>query len=305
MAGVKPGQVVVVGSINVDLVVRAQRLPRPGETVLGGSFAQHHGGKGANQAVAAARVGARVRLIGAVGDDLRGDAALAALAEEGVDVARVARRAAPTGVAIIAVDADGENQIVVAPGANALVGPEDITDDALADATALLTGFELPMVVVEEAVRRAAEHDIPVIVNVAPAAPIPSALLTVAPVLVLNERESRVVAGHERPDRALDALARMSRGPVVVTRGALGGTLAIGDGRWPVAAFPAPAVVDTTGAGDAFVGVVSARLGAGASLEEALRAGSAAGALSVGGAGAREGMPTTAELAAFLGAHRT
>ena len=303
MAGVTPGHIVVVGSINVDLVVRAHRLPHPGETILGGDYAQHHGGKGANQAVAAARAGARVRLIGAVGDDPFGDAAVTALVNEGIDVTRVARRAAPTGAAIIAVDPAGENQIVVAPGANALVEPRDLDDEALAEATALLTGFELPMVVVEEAVRRAAELGIPAIVNVAPAGPLSSALLEADPVLVLNEREARVVTGEEDPDVALAALARMSRGPVVVTRGAQGGTLAIGDGRWPFAAFPAPAVVDTTGAGDAFVGVFSARLGAGAPLEEALRAGSAAAAIAVGRAGAREGMPTTAELAAFLGAH--
>jgi ribokinase len=303
VANVTPGQLVVVGSINVDLVVRARRLPEPGETILGGSFAQHHGGKGANQAVAAARAGASVRLIGAIGHDNLGDAALAALGDEGIDVSRVARRAAPTGVAIIAVDPDGENQIVVAPGANALVQAADLTDEVLAGAAALLTGFELPIGVVEHAVRLASALGIPTIVNVAPAAPVSNGLCDAAPVLVLNEREARVVTGQEHVGRALDALARRSHGPVVVTRGSLGGIVAIGEGRSSFAGFPASAVVDTTGAGDAFIGVMAARLAAGASLEDALRAGSAAGALSVGGAGARAGMPTEMELAAFLGTH--
>ncbi len=291
---------VVVGSINVDLVVQAHRLPQPGETILGGAFAQHHGGKGANQAVAAARAGASVGLIGAVGDDAFGAAAVSALASEGIDVARVAVREGPTGVAIIAVSPTGENQIVVASGANALVGPEDVDDEALEGAAVLLTGFELPMPVVEEAMRRAVELGIPAIVNVAPAAPLPAELLGAAPILVLNELELMEATGVAALDAALDALASRCPGPAVVTRGAVGAILAHGAARTTFAAFSPGAVIDTTGAGDAFVGVLAARLAVGDPLPDAIVAGSAAGALSISHAGARAGMPTAAELAAFL-----
>ncbi len=306
MADMGYGRVVVIGSINVDLVVDAERLPAPGETVLGGAFAQHHGGKGANQAVAAARAGADVTLVGAIGDDPFGAAAREALAREGVDVTHVAVRGAPTGVALITVDRAGENQIVVAPGANALLRPEDV-DAAILDAAdpvdLVLTGFEVPMSVVVAVARDAAERGIPAVVNVAPAAPLPSELLESGSIFVLNELELMTATDTSAPEPALDALISRGASSVVVTLGAAGAMLAYGSTRTAIAAFPTRSVVDSTGAGDTFVGVLAARLAAGDQLPDATIAGAAAGALSVSHAGAREGMPTAAALAAFLEQH--
>jgi len=297
------GRVLVVGSVNVDLVVAASRLPAPGETVLGGAFSQHQGGKGANQAVAAARAGAAVTLIGAVGDDAFGAAAREALAGEGMDVRRVATRPAPTGVALIVVDAAGENQIAVASGANALVVPGDVSPTALDAADVVLTGFEVPMATVVAAARGARERGVPAVVNAAPAEALPAALLAADPILVLNELELTITSRAPDLDGGLSALAARTRGPVVVTRGDRGVVVARGAERIAIAGSPADAVVDTTGAGDAFTGVLAAWLAGGESLEAAARAGSAAGALSVGRSGAREGMPRASELMAFLADH--
>jgi len=297
------GRVLVVGSVNVDLVVAASRLPAPGETVLGGAFSQHQGGKGANQAVAAARAGAAVTLIGAVGDDAFGAAAREALAGEGIDVRRVATRPAPTGVALIVVDAAGENQIAVASGANALVVPGDVSPTALDAADVVLTGFEVPMATVVAAARGARERGVPAVVNAAPAEALPAALLAADPILVLNELELTIASRAPDLDGGLSALASRSRGPVVVTRGDRGVVVARGAEQIAIAGSPADAVVDTTGAGDAFTGVLAAWLAGGESLEAAARAGSAAGALSVGRSGAREGMPRASELMAFLADH--
>ncbi len=297
------GRVLVVGSVNVDLVVAASRLPAPGETVLGGAFSQHQGGKGANQAVAAARAGAAVTLIGAVGDDAFGAAAREALAGEGIDVRRVATRPAPTGVALIVVDAAGENQIAVASGANALVVPGDVSPTALDAADVVLTGFEVPMATVVAAARGARERGVPAVVNAAPAEALPAALLAADPILVLNELELTITSRAPDLDGGLSALAARTRGPVVVTRGDRGVVVARGAERIAIAGSPADAVVDTTGAGDAFTGVLAAWLAGGESLEAAARAGSAAGALSVGRSGAREGMPRASELMAFLADH--
>jgi ribokinase len=297
------GRVLVVGSINVDLVVDAARLPAAGETILGGSFGQHQGGKGANQAVAAARAGAAVSMVGAVGEDVLGAEAKAALAAEGIDIDGVVTRPAPTGVALIVVDAAGENQIVVASGANALITPEDLPADALETADIVLTGFEVPLPTVEAAVRRAREVGITVIVNAAPAMALPAALEASRVILVLNEHELTAVSGVGPAGGAPEVLAARIGGPVVVTRGDAGAILARGTEQTPIPGFAAEAVVDTTGAGDAFTGVLAAWLAAGRPLEEAILAGMAAGSLSVGHAGAREGMPTRSRLSAFLAAH--
>lgn len=296
------GRVVVVGSINVDLVVAADHLPRPGETVLGGTFEQHFGGKGANQAVAAARAGARVAMIGAVGEDAYGSASLEPLRSAGIDLTHVRRVPGPTGVAIIAVGSAGENQIVVAPGANATVRAEDDTlQEAAADEPAVLvTGFEVPLVAAIAALRSARESGRLAILNTAPAAALPAELLELGAILALNEHEVAVAVGADDPDEALDELARRNRGPVVVTRGALGAVLADGDRRQPFAGFTVEPVVDTTGAGDAFIGVLAAWLAAGHSLGESMVAANAAGAMSVRRRGAREGMPRLEELRAFL-----
>jgi ribokinase len=284
--------VCIIGSINVDLVVAADRLPVPGETVLGGRFSVHDGGKGANQAVAAARAGARVAMIGAVGTDAYGDRALAALEAEGVDVSGVRRlEDQPTGVAIIAVGPRGENQIVVAPGANGAVELGDDDRRRIAEANAVLTNHEVPQGAVLEAVRTARQAGITAILNPAPARALSAEMLRLGPILTPNEHELVVAIGNEVTGSALDELAARHAGPIVVTQGPAGALLAEGDRRERFPGFAAPAVVDTTGAGDAFNGVLAAWMAEGASLDDAIRAANAAGALSVAAAGARGGLP--------------
>lgn len=295
--------VCIIGSINVDLVVAADRLPVPGETVLGGRFSVHDGGKGANQAVAAARAGARVAMIGAVGTDAYGDRALAALEAEGVDVSGVRRlEDEPTGVAIIAVGPRGENQIVVAPGANGAVELDDDDRRRIAESEAVLTNHEVPQGAVLESVRTARQAGITAILNPAPARALSAEMLRLGPILTPNEHELVVAIGNEVTGSALDELAARHAGPIIVTQGPAGALLAEGDHRERFAGFAAPAVVDTTGAGDAFNGVLAAWLAEGASLDDAIRAANAAGALSVAAAGARGGLPMREAIEELLAA---
>jgi len=286
------GRVVVVGSINVDLVVTADRLPRPGETVLGGSYARHFGGKGANQAVAAARAGADVVMVGAVGSDPFGDESLAAMEGEGIDVSRVLRVETPTGVAIIAVATDGENQIVVAPGANAAVSVDDAALPGLeAGPGVLLASLEIPMATVMAAVAAAIRLGMSPVVNPAPARRLPAELLAWHPILTPNEAELVASTEAVSADEALDVLLRAGAGAVVVTRGPAGALLAESAQRIE---FPARRVqvADATGAGDTFSGVLAAWLADGRPIHEAIAAANAAAAMSVTVPGARGGMPT-------------
>src|SRR3954452_5949892 len=256
------GTVLVVGSVNVDLVVTLDRLPAPGETVIGGRFARHGGGKGANQAVAAARAGATVRFVGAVGDDDFGAAALAELEAEGIDVGAVARiHDAPTGVALISVDREGRNQIAVASGANARV------DAAMARAAGdlesgdvCLLGFEVPDEAVVAAARGAARAGAGIVLNPAPARALADALAGLGVVLTPNADEARALGGAR-------ALAAHTGAPVIVTRGADGALLVDGAHETELAA-PQVEAVDTTGAGDVFNGVLAAGLAAGLGLAE-------------------------------------
>ncbi len=289
------GGVLVVGSVNVDLVTTVARLPGPGETVAGGTFARHGGGKGANQAVAAARWGAGVRFAGAVGDDDLGAAAVAELAAEGIDVTAVARvPGAPTGVASIVVDAAGENQIAVASGANAALDP----GAALAalgplDEAAVVLNLELADPVVLAAARAARAAGLVLVVDPAPARALAAPLLDLAPVLVPNAGEARALSGVDDPAAAGRALAARTGAPVVVTLGADGALLVHGDAVDAVAA-PAVAAVDTTGAGDALCGVLAAELARGAPLAAALGEAVGAASASTGVPGARAGMPRRA-----------
>ncbi len=286
------GRVVVVGSINVDLVVTADRLPHPGETVLGGSYARHFGGKGANQAVAAARAGADVVMVGAVGSDPFGDESLAAMEGEGIDVSRVRRVETPTGVAIIAVATDGENQIVVAPGANADVSADDAALAGLAAGSGvLLASLEIPMATVTAAVAAAIRLGMVPVVNPAPARRLPAALLAQAPILTPNEAELLASTDATGMEAALDVLRRAGAGPIVVTRGPAGALLADGEQRIEFAAHRVQ-VADATGAGDTFSGVLAAWLAEGRPLREAIVAANTAAAISVTVPGARGGMPT-------------
>ena len=280
--------VYVIGSINVDLVVRAESLPTPGETVTGGTFERHGGGKSANQAVAAARAGAAVRMIGAVGDDDLGEEAVAALEAEGIDVAGVQRLAdAPTGVALIAVDAAGENQIAVASGANAELAGEAVAAalDGASGGVALL-GLEVPDAAVLAGARAARAAGLTVVINPAPARPLGDELLAVAPILTPNGGEAAALSGEDDPEAAALALAERTGAPVVVTVGSAGALL-VEDGA--LQRIPAPKVeaIDTTGAGDAFNGALAAALAGGTAVADAVREAVAVAAESVRRPGAR------------------
>jgi ribokinase len=288
--------VVVVGSVNADLVVSVRQLPRPGETVSGGTFARHGGGKGANQAVAAARLGARVVFVGAVGADDLGEEALAQLADEGVDVSAAARLDdVATGVAVIVVDERGENQIAVASGANAALTGE-MVEAALecSGAGVVLLGHEVPEEAVVAGARAARAAGWTAILNPAPARPLPDDLDGV--LLTPNADEARALTREEDPEAAAAALRAMTNAPVLVTLGAHGALLIEGEAAHRLPA-PAVQVVDKTGAGDTVNGALAAELAAGRPLRDAVRFALAAAALSTRAAGARAGMPRRHEVA--------
>ncbi len=284
----------------MDLVVRQPRAPRPGETIFGTSFGTVPGGKGLNQAVAAARAGAHVDFAGAVGSDAHGAELRTLLTLEGVDVDALETVDAHTGTAHIAVTPDGENSIVVVSGANAAVSAlGDRVRVALARAHYLVLQFELPQTLLLEAARAARELGVTTVLTPAPAQHPLEGLLDVVDLLVPNAGEARELSGLDDDADAARALSRRVT-TVVVTRGDRGALVARGGEI--VAEVPAPRVVpvDTTGAGDTFVGVLVARLVADADLTDALRWAAAAAALSVTRPGATASMPTAAEIAAML-----
>ena len=301
-------RIVVVGSTNVDMIVRIGRIPRPGETVLGGEFAMAAGGKGANQAVAAARAGGAVTFVSRVGRDAFGDRAVAALAEDGIAVGRMARDSAlPTGVAFIFVGADGENSIAVASGANAGLGARDVTraEAAISRADALLLSLEIPLDAVRTAARIAHKSGVPVILNPAPARPLPDELLGLISILTPNEGETEFLTGiridgDSAADRAAGRLLRRGvKRAVVITRGRRGAYVA-GDGiRRRIPAFTVKAV-DTTAAGDAFSGALAVALGESRPLPDAVRFAAAAAAISVTRLGAQPSVPRRPDIDRFL-----
>lgn len=287
-----PGRIIVVGSINVDLVVRARALPRPGETVVGGTFERHGGGKSANQAVAAARAGGAVRMIGAVGDDDAGRSGIAELSAEGIDVSAVtAIDDLATGVAVIVVGPGGENQIAVASGANALLGQEHVRAGLAMDPlragdvclVSLEIGDEAVLAIAEAASRAGAT----LIVNPAPARDLGEPLYRHGPILTPNRGEAALLTGVEDPQEAGLALSARTGAPVVVTLGAEGAIVVV-PGELPrqVAAHLVEPV-DTTGAGDSFNGTLAAGVAAGASLADAVDAAMVAAALTTLAMGAR------------------
>ncbi len=298
------GRVLVLGSINLDIVVAAARLPAAGETVLGGELERHPGGKGANQAVAAARVGARVHMIGAVGDDAEGRIGLEALRAEGIELGRVLTKPGASGVAIIAVDPTGQNQIVVAPGTNGRLSASDVQAAVTAlspkPADVLLASLEVPMEAVARGVEMAAAAGAAVVVNPAPAAPLPAPILRAGPILTPNRVELVELAGTDDLADAARRLLSDGARAVLVTMGELGCMLVDASGQTSIHGRRVADVRDTTGAGDTFSGVLAAWLCAGARLPDAARAANAAAALSVRAAGAREGMPQRCDVEAFL-----
>lgn len=288
--------VVVAGSINVDLIVGVQTLPGAGETVLGDSFIQQNGGKSANQAVAAARVGAEVTMLGAVGGDDLGRSALAGLEAAGVDISccRVVD-GIHTGLALIVVDQDGENQIAVAPGANgrldgAMIEAE-VAELQPAPESVCLLGFEVYDEAVLAAARWASKRGLRIILNPAPARPIADALMALRPILTPNEPEAESLSGEGDPERAARVLSARSGAPVIVTLGADGALLFDGAGSERLPAMRVEPV-DTTGAGDALNGILAAELAAGAELREALRWAMVGAALKTTKGGAQAGLPT-------------
>jgi ribokinase len=322
VSGSKSHRVVVVGSVNVDLVATVDHLPAAGETVGDAAFDRHPGGKGGNQAVAAARLGARVALVGAIGDDpLAGDAR-AALATEGIDLSGLSVVAGPTGVALILVDRRGENIIAVAPGASAMLTAA-LAIDALArlgigSADVLLVGHEIPTATARAALAAGRAAGARTILNPAPAAGIERSLFDLVDILVPNRVElGQIVAADGRragrasdpgapPERlAATLLAVSGDGPaiheaVVVTLGAAGAIVLRPDGAIVEAVASRVDAIDTVGAGDTFVGALAADLAAGANLDEAVRRAVVAAALSTTRAGARGGMPTRSEVDAAL-----
>jgi ribokinase len=286
--------ILVFGSINVDLIVPVPQLPQPGETVLGGEYALLPGGKGANQALAARRAGSDVMLAGAVGRDSFAGIALDQLRREGVDTALVRTVEQPTGCAAIMVSCAGENTIAVAPGANAGVRSDRVPDELLDANTVLVAQMEVPLGETGALIRRLRARGGHCLLNLAPALPVDLELLSEIDLLVANEREAATIG----PDPIW--LARRLRRALVVTRGAAGATAYGADGR--LVEVPALTVhpVDTTGAGDTFVGVLAAALDRGSSLALALRRASVAAGLACLARGAQTAMPDAAAVDAAM-----
>ncbi|SRR5579875_495461 len=294
---------VVLGSLNTDFVARVPELPRPGQTVLGERLLTFAGGKGANQAVAAARLGMQVTMVGRVGCDARGDALLAELEREGVDVRGVARDPEePTGAALIVVDREGENQIAVTPGANGHVDASDVARalEALEAGSLLALQLEIPLEAVRRAVAGALQRRCRTILNVAPGARLEPTLLHGLEAVVVNQEEASVLLGRPiiGPAAALTAASELHASGArlgVVTLGAAGAAFCDRDGPRLVAPFPV-STVDTTAAGDAFVGALAVALGAGLPSEPALRLASAAGAAAASREGAQNSLPKAKDL---------
>ncbi len=287
-------KVLVVGSINMDLVVRVPHSPRPGETVLGGDFETFPGGKGANQAVAASRMGGEVTMVGRVGSDNFGDTLIQGLVEDNIRTTYVIKdTGTPTGIAMIAVAANGENMIVVASGANYKVSESDVTNarDIMRDTDLLLLQLECPMEAVAAAIDLAKAYDIPVVLNPAPAQPLSQALLANVDILTPNETELMMLAGEDTVDKAVKKVLSWGTKNLVVTLGANGARVITEGVDRHIPAHEITAV-DTTAAGDAFNGALAVAYAEGKSLLEAVDYGMAAGALAATRRGAQPSLPT-------------
>lgn len=307
---VKP--IVVVGSLNLDLVVRPEWAPMAGETVFAPGLERYPGGKGGNQAVAAARLGSPVAMVGHVGSDAFGDELIASLKADGIDVQAVARAGAGTGTALITVDATGQNRIVVVPGANAAVTPDFVEAHAelIRSAAVLLLQLEIPLPACLRAAAIAHEAGVPVVLDPAPApaAPLPRDLIERVWLVTPNETEATALTGipvHERVGAQEAAGALLSRGfkQVIIKAGDAGAFLATRDEAAWCDAFPVTPV-DTTAAGDAFAGGLAVGLAQGLPLRQAIVWGAAAGALAVTRPGAQPSMGTMAELQRLLASGR-
>jgi ribokinase len=299
--------VVVLGSINMDIVVSTPRIPRPGETVLGGAARYLPGGKGANQAVAAGQLGGEVSIIGRVGDDDFGARMRAGLlsADVRLDHVRVLTDA-PSGIAFVTVDTNGENVIVVSPGANARLMPTDLDahEDVIASAGIAIAQLETPLSTVRRYAELCRAHGVPLLLNVAPFQPLPADLLTRTTYLVANREELAAligvpVAGRDGARQALAAVAALGVPNVIVTLGADGCAALSDDQYFEVDALPVE-VVDSTGAGDAFIGGLAVALARGDGIGDALRWAAATGALACQYLGAQQLGIRAADVEALL-----
>lgn len=297
------GNILVVGSLNMDLVVNIQRHPQIGETILGGRFATYAGGKGANQAVAAARMGANVRMIGCVGNDGFGAELCRAARQDGIDISYISTNGQEaTGIALITVDAQGRNTIVVASGANASLSSRHLraAQSAFSSADVLITQLESPLETVREALEMASRAGMRVVLNPAPAQLLDGELLSKVDYFIPNEREALQVSGAETLDDAIQKLLGWGVQNLIVTLGEKGVLIVSGKRRVTIPAHPVRAI-DTVAAGDAFVGAFATGIAQGLGLEEAARLGNAAAAISVTRSGAQPSLPTRAEVDEFLG----
>jgi ribokinase len=294
-------RIVVIGSSNTDMIIKVDHIPRPGETVIGGTFSTAAGGKGANQAVAAARAGGRVTFIARVGDDMFGRQALDGFRADGIDVSHVIIDPdAPSGVASIFVDAKGQNSIAVAGGANANLSPDDIHNaaDVIAAADILVMQLETPVETVRAAAQIARDNAVTVILNPAPAQPLDKDLLKCISILTPNESEAELLTGipvdsPQAAQKAADALRARGVKVVIITMGEKGALLSTQNASAFVPAFKVDAV-DATAAGDVFNGALAVAVAEGAPLPRAVRFASAAAALSVTKLGAQPSAPTRA-----------
>lgn len=298
--------IVVAGSLNLDVVATVARLPEAGETVAASAYAEHPGGKGANQALAARRAGGRVAMVGRVGRDEAGARLRDGLAAAGVDVSEVRAVDAPSGRALIEVDAAGANRIVVVPGANALLPPNALADLPVGEDTVLLLQREVPDETVLACAQTVARAGGQVVFNVAPVGPVDAELLACVSVLVVNESEAAHLHGgvdaagvRSDPEAVATALAQRVKGDVVLTLGADGATFAGVSGRGRCTGHHVE-VRDTTAAGDTFVGALAVRRAQGAALAEAVRFANAAGASACTRAGAQPSIPDVARIRAIL-----
>jgi ribokinase len=299
--------IVVVGSSNTDMIIKVAHLPKPGETILGGEFTKSAGGKGANQAVAAARAGGQVTFIAKVGDDIFGESAINGFIEDSINVDYVLKDAeAPSGVAQIFVADDGENCIAVASGANAKLSSDDIQDAkvVIENADILLTQLETPVETISTAIGLARDHGKIVILNPAPAQPLPDELLAQLSVITPNETEAELLTGVKVVDeasaaQASDALKDKGVETVIITLGSKGAFVDHKGERYMVPGFTVEAV-DTTAAGDTFNGALAVGLSQKKDMKEAVKFANAAAALSVTKLGAQPSVPSEMEVRAFL-----